>query len=568
MSSACVYTPSLWPSFFTFVYLLALSAYSWRRHSVAAAVPFAVGSFFAALWAAGSVMEFTAVTEATKIFWFKFQAVVHLPIPTAVICFLLEYAWPGRWLTRRNLILMSLPPLLYFMLALTNELHHFIWRGFVIDGVVTPLLGPGGWLFLSYSYVLAVVGIFVLLWLFARSPAHRTPVFVILIGMLGGRLLYLLDAATIVQSALPLDILAIAFAFLMYAIALFGFNLFDPVAMARQTAFEQLYVGIVILDPRERVMRMNPAVERMLDVTVEHAVGRPFTELCPGYAEANSTAASEAEFEVTIGNWPDVRYYTVAISPLKDWRGAPVARLLLLQDVTEQRRSQAQLVERQRTVAMLQERARLARELHDTLGQVCAFVNTQGQTICRLLDRGEIQEAHEYTMRMVEVTGTAHVDIREMILGLRASPLEHGLFWTMERFLAQYERTYGIHAEVDVPELLKQNAFAPHVEALLLRILQEAMTNVRKHAGTQEVVISFAAEGSSACMKIQDFGRGFEPAACPDSSGQHIGLRLMRERAEEAGGSLTLDSAPGQGTRIVVCVPTTAHEQDLEQALI
>jgi signal transduction histidine kinase len=87
---------------------------------------------------------------------------------------------------------------------------------------------------------------------------------------------------------------------------------------------------------------------------------------------------------------------------------------------------------------MLQEREQLARELHDTLGQVFAFVNTQGQTVRRLLSRGDVATADELVARLVEVAREADVDIRESILGLRETLSERGLFPALARYLEQY----------------------------------------------------------------------------------------------------------------------------------
>jgi hypothetical protein len=102
---------------------------------VPGALRFSIGSLLAALWAAGSVMEYAAVDVATKIFWVKVQAIWQLPTVTAITCFTLEYTWPGRWLTRRNLALLSIAPLLFLGLTLTNNLHHLLWTGFRFDGI-------------------------------------------------------------------------------------------------------------------------------------------------------------------------------------------------------------------------------------------------------------------------------------------------------------------------------------------------------------------------------------------------------------------------------------------------
>jgi hypothetical protein len=113
MTGSYAYTPQVWLSLLTVVLLVALAIFGWRRRNVPGAVPFTVGCLFAALWAAGSFMEYAVADVATKILWVKFQAVWQLPATTAITCFILEYAWPGRWLTRRNLALLSVVPLLF-----------------------------------------------------------------------------------------------------------------------------------------------------------------------------------------------------------------------------------------------------------------------------------------------------------------------------------------------------------------------------------------------------------------------------------------------------------------------
>jgi hypothetical protein len=97
------YTPAIWPSVITVLLLILLAIFSWRRRSVPGALPFTVAFLFGALWVVGVSLEVAAVDASTKIFWVKYQATWVLPSAMAITCFLLEYAWPGRWLTRSNL---------------------------------------------------------------------------------------------------------------------------------------------------------------------------------------------------------------------------------------------------------------------------------------------------------------------------------------------------------------------------------------------------------------------------------------------------------------------------------
>jgi len=547
------YTPSIWSSFFTVVLLIALAVYSGRRRNVPGALPFALGSLFGALWVSGSIMEASAVDMETKILWFKVQGVCQLPAVTAITCSILEYAWPGRWLTRRNLVLLSIPCLLVLGLALTNNFHHLIWRGFEYQGKIFPIRGLANWIFFVYAYGLTIVNLIVFVWLFVHSPQHRWPVVIMSAGMVVGRALLLLETAKIIQSVVP----PFALEYLMYAIALFGFRIFDPIPLACQTAIEQLHSGMLVLDPQGGIISLNPAACVILGSSLKHLLGRPIQDLLPASAKmvGEFQAAEAIQGEIGLGSGSDTRYYLVEASALNDWRGLSVGCLLMLQDVTEQKQAQAQLLEQQRALAMMQEREQLARELHDNLSQAFAFVNAQGQAIHRLLSRGDVATADEYASRLVEVAREVDVDIRESILGLRVALSGQGFFPVLAQYLAQYQKNYGIQTSLEKPETMPDEAFEPLIEVQLLRILQEALTNVRKHAGACSVQIAFCIESGRIRITVKDDGQGFDSDMQHDPFSEHVGLQVMRERAMEIGGSVEIISAPGAGTQIVVEVP-------------
>ena len=564
------YTPYIWPSVFTVLLLIALAVYSGRRRSVPGALLFMIGCLFTSLWMAGSIMEIAALDVATKVFWIKVQGPFMLPAITAVTCFILEYTWPGRWLTHRNLALLVIVPLMVVGLVLTNDLHHLVWLGFVYDGSVTRLFGPATWVFVIYAMLLGLIDILVFAWLFLRSPQHRWPVVVMLTGLVGARAVYLLEAVNIIHSDLPLVVIVVGFLFLMYAVTLFGFRIFNPIPLARQTVIEQLHEGMLVLDSQGRLVSLNPAAERILGMPAKEMKGKLVRDLLPDYPEEPLTDPGETTIEFSLGTGSNVfgqniagqnvigqnvRHYTLRISLLNDWRGLEAGHLLMLRDVTEQKQAQAQILEQHRSLAMLQEREQLARELHDNLGQVFAFVNTQGQTIQRLLARADVSKADEYAARLVEVAREADVDIRESIMGLRVTLSEQGFFPALAEYLERYEKNYEIHTELDRPETLGELAFEPQVEVQLLRILQEALTNARKHADARYVRILFTVQDGCAQVTVQDDGRGFDSQERLSGLDERVGLRVMRERVDEVGGSFTIQSKPGEGTRVVVRVP-------------
>jgi PAS domain S-box-containing protein len=555
MSWNYAYTPNIWPSLLTVLLLLTLAIYSGRKRNMPGAAPFAIGSLLAGLWVTGSALRYAAVEVDAQIFWYKFESLWQLSAITAITCFILDYAWPGRWLTRRNLILLAIIPLLDILLILTNNLHHMQWRSFTYDGFLIPRQGVMGWFAFAYGMGLGIPNIIVLVWLFLRSPAHRWPVFIILIGQVTVRVVYLLNVATLLHSELPLDTLSIGFVFLMYAIVLFGFRIFDPVSLAQQTAIEQLHTGILVLDSQERVVSMNPAAERILGMRTRQARSQTIKNLLARYPDISLPAPDGTETELNIASGQELRHYILSISALKDFRQLDIGYLLMMRDMTEQKLAQAKIVEQQQAMAMLHEREHLARELHDSLGQIFAFINTQGQTIHRLLDRGDISTAQRYVDRLVEVARDADMDIRESILGLRTTLDEQGFLSILEKYLARFEKNFNIRTELIKPEAIGNDYFKPLVEVQLMRILQEALTNVRKHASADSVRITFTLEDHFVRMTVQDDGQGFDSGARFGKVDEHIGLRVMQERAEEVGGNVKVYSEPGHGTVVEVCMP-------------
>ena len=218
-------------------------------------------------------MEFAAVDIETRITWSKIEYTWLLPSITAITCFILEYTWPGRWLTRRNLALLSIAPLLSTLFSFTNDFHHLSFIGFRSYEPMTPQYGPIGWAFVIYAYMLTILNIVVLIWLFRHSPQHRWSVVIIVIGQIAVRVLFLLDSAR--GNSWFSTIPELIFAYLAYAIALFGFHIFDPVPLAHKTVIAQMREGMLVSDTRGRVVSINPAAKTMLGLPAKNALGQP-----------------------------------------------------------------------------------------------------------------------------------------------------------------------------------------------------------------------------------------------------------------------------------------------------
>lgn len=557
MSWELTYSPYLWPMLAAAGFQLAMVIYTWRRRSVPGAVPFIFTAAALVLFGIGSVLVLSATDPLAKIFWRKFQVLWLLPAVTAELCFLLEYANLDRWLTRRTLSFLAAPPLVVAVLIITNNAHHIMWTSFVVDRFVQPIRGWGGWGFITYTYALAFTSSGIVIWLFMRSPVRRLPAALCLSGQLAPRITFLLWAGRAIG---PIDytVVASAFTMAMYAIALFGLGMFELFVVARGTIIEQMREGMLVLDLQKRIVDLNPAAERILGMSVARVRGANAAQVLPEWSALTARFGDPgmAQSQLNIRTEGDLHRYELSISSLKNRKDFQLGYLILLHDVTEKERAQEQLLEQQRALATLQERDRVGRELHDSLGQVLGFVKMQAQAARVLLAREQPAQADRYLNQLASAAQTAHTDVREYILGARTGAgSDSDLLSALESYLHQIRENHGIATELKVAPELTAGALTPMVRAQLLRILQEALTNVRKHAQTSCVRVSLEVKDGHAEAIVQDDGAGFDPALVQASSGQKYGLRFMQERAAEVGGNVHIHSVPGAGTQVIINVP-------------
>lgn len=214
----------------------------------------------------------------------------------------------------------------------------------------------------------------------------------------------------------------------------------------------------------------------------------------------------------------------------------------------------AQLYNRLGQVAILEERYRLSREIHDGLAQTLGYLNLQAERLGNLITSGRSDAAVIELNEMRQSVRAAYVDVREAIDGLRLSVDDPGLIGARLRdYITEYSRQTGIPVELDLqPE---EARIEPATALHLLRIVQEALTNARKHAQARHIQVRIQDLGNELELSVADDGVGFPSVTPAEAKPRSYGLTTMRERAASLGGSMAVVTGPGQGTRIVVNVP-------------
>ena len=218
----------------------------------------------------------------------------------------------------------------------------------------------------------------------------------------------------------------------------------------------------------------------------------------------------------------------------------------------------ARLYDEVRTLAIESERHALAREMHDSLAQVLAFVNTKAQAVELYLRGNEVTAARQQMAELSAAAREVYADIREGIGALRADVAGRTLEELISGYAEEFGHTSGLRVTLDWDVAGDALQMSPSAEVQVLRIVQEALINVRRHAAAEEVKIHAALIDDVLALGIADDGRGFSPAARLSDGRPRFGLQTMTERANALGGSLSIDSAPGRGTTIRVRIPVPA----------
>jgi len=208
---------------------------------------------------------------------------------------------------------------------------------------------------------------------------------------------------------------------------------------------------------------------------------------------------------------------------------------------------------------MIQERARLAREIHDGLAQTIGFLKLQSAQLRNYLAREDLERARQAVELLHSTLSEVYQDARQAIDGLRISPAECGLSGWIAQTVSEFEEISGLPVDLQNAELKAD--LPSEVHAQLIRILQEALSNVRKHARASQVWVVCHETNADLVLEVRDNGLGFSPEDV--SSPSRYGLLGMRERAELVGADFQVTSRPGQGTLVRVRLPL----KDLEEVI-
>jgi signal transduction histidine kinase len=222
-------------------------------------------------------------------------------------------------------------------------------------------------------------------------------------------------------------------------------------------------------------------------------------------------------------------------------------------DILARNQQEQQEIAKVRQSAVLEERERIARELHDGVAQFLGYVNTKTLAVQLLLDKEQKEDAVRQLKQLEQAVQEQSVDVRASIVGLKlAVESGTGLAASLGEFCRQCNRISDLEIQFTASPGVEDVRLSPEVELHLLRIVQEAVSNIRKHSAAKRAQVALTLEESALVIVIRDSGIGFNPYTRSSDQMIRFGLQIMHERAKLIGSELSILSEADCGTTIRV----------------
>lgn len=203
--------------------------------------------------------------------------------------------------------------------------------------------------------------------------------------------------------------------------------------------------------------------------------------------------------------------------------------------------------------AIIEERRRIAREIHDGVAQSLGYLNMKTKLVSDYVAARESMLALTELNDVRKVVQDTYDDIRESIDQLSTEIRGLNITSALANYAREFGSNNGLKVKIDIPRAFPR--LSPVAELQLLRIAQESLTNVRRHAQASEVEVKLENTADAVEMLIKDNGQGFDVEDLEQAPPGYHGLNIIRERAEGLGGSFNISAAPGEGTALMVSLP-------------
>lgn len=588
---------------------LVLAVRAWRSRTRPLGVTFLVLMLALAEWSLAAVMEYTSFELPAKVFWMKMTYPGVTAIPIAWLVFTLQYTDREKWLTRRNVAILTILPVITLVMVWTDDIHHLMWKDIWLDTSLYPPVdavthNTWFWVYATYAYSLLLLGTLCLFSLFQRSSGiYRKQVGIMLFAALVpwvGNFLFIagIRPFTVVDPT-PLSFAITGVAFFW---GLSRLQLLDIMPVAHEAIFGSMVDGVIVLDTRHRIVDLNPAAQHIVARERPDAIGQPYSLVLPGQAGLLELKPemTETQAVIALGEGQPQHYYGVYVSPIYT-RQRLSGYLILLHDDTERRKAEVESRERVRLETELTERKRTAQveaeaeaakianqakseflasmshELRTPLNAVIGFAQVlQEQYFGQLNEKqaecvNDILESGRHLLSLIddildlskieagkEELELSMVNIRKLMEGslvmIKEKALKHGISVDLQ-----------VTADIDGLEI---RADERKVKQVMFNLLSNAAKftpdggaiTVEGRKKAEEVIISVSDTGIGIAAEDQKrlFQRFYQvhSGTMGKTPGTGLGLAMAKHLTEMHGGKIWVESeGEGKGSRFSFTLP-------------
>jgi signal transduction histidine kinase len=563
----------------------ALALYAWRRRSTPGATSFSLLMSAVALWSVGVVFGLASPDLPTKMIWAKFVFFGIVTVPFAWFTFTLEYTGRERWLTTRMLLLLAVEPFITLALAWTNEAHGLVYTSTVLDSssgypMVQATFGVWTWVHTVYAYLAILAGSIILGWAAIRMPQlYRRQAIVLLIGSLVPWISNIISVAGL--SPLPLlDLTPLSFTLtgIVFSWGLFQYRLLDIVPVAREMVIEQMSDGLMVLDVRDRVADINPALQRTIGLPIVKILGQRVDVILPMWNDLSksSTIPVATHTEIMLGESDQRRDYNLRIAPLFDQRQHFTGRVVTLHDITDLHRTQREL-EKAKNAAQAADHAKsnflatVSYELRTPLNTINGYSSSlladakiNSPTSIGYLEKINLAAQHLLNLanNLLELTKLEMGTLAPNPHVFDLTSVVREVVSTVQPLADKNDNTIQIHFD----NVAGMNSDKDKVQQILLRLTHNACKFTR-HG---RVTLDIHREDGWVTFYVRDTGVGiapdhlphlFEPFTQSDSTivrqygDTGLSLALSKRYCTMLGGSIQVESELGEGSLFTVRLP-------------
>ncbi len=528
-----------------------LALFAWRSYPSRNIYPFLALSIAIAWWSFGYAMELSCVEMEHKILWAKLEYFSIVALPVTWLFLILHYIGRREWITKRNIAMLFLLPAAILFLVLTNEYHHLVWENIEMVKVASISVldishGPAFWLHVIYSYTIIFLTIFILIHaIFSLSHLYRKQYFMLLIGALMpwiGNAMYALG----VNPIAPLDItpITLLFSVLAAALAVLRFRFLEIVPVARETLIEDMGDAIIVLDEHNKILDANPAAGKIFGILPSKYVGSFIDEVMRGKGELiKYFKMDRVNEEIAIKDNGAIRYYNIRISPLHDKQGRKIGRLVILRDVTTNKKNEERIKRLNEELKLINKIMRhdIVTDLQIIQGLLEIYRDEKDDELLqKAMKRVEKSMKLIRRMRDAEAIATSGIELKE---------------YNMRQVIEDVVKNYSIEINIS-------GDCTVMADDAIFSVVDNIIRNAIVHGEARKIDVKMEEIGDICKISFADYGKGVpdevkdkifqERFSYGERGGSGLGLYIVRKIVESYGGKIYIEDNEPSGAVFIV----------------